>query len=191
MQWVISIGTLLLGAVISLVLTVLLEDQVADIFAGFLRLIGSPHQRRQLTGQWFTYWGLISEPGSSPTATRPSDEVAIIQLRQIGDRVIGSDELRGGEYVINATLQDGVFITGLWHDYAGGKYQLGGFQLFMDNGKMIGKFIGRDSRNHINHGIWLWARSGESLLSLVDEALEAGYVFDAAAYKDRIRHDLK
>ena len=52
---------------------------------------------------------------------------------------------------------------------------------------MVGKFAGKDSHNHINHGIWLWARTEGGLYSIADwAATNGGYVSDASELKSRL-----
>lgn len=185
MQWLAWSAGIVFSAFLGVVFTVLLQDQVSDMVARILRVIASPNRGRRISGEWFTYWGIVSEPGSSSSAARPSTEVASIRLRRVGERVIGSDRAKGNEYVISATLQAGQFLTGTWHDSSNGRYQWGGFQLCWgdDGSGMVGKFVGKDSQNHINHGIWLWARNVEDLPRLADwAATSGGYQFESALF---------
>jgi len=56
---------------------------------------------------------------------------------------------------------------------------------------MVGKFVGKDSRNHINHGVWLWARRAERLHDLASWAADAGgYEFDTQAFTEGINEAL-
>lgn len=62
---------------------------------------------------------------------------------------------------------------------------MGGFQLYWsdDGHGMVGKFVGKDSQNHINHGIWIWARDMDALSDLAYWAATAGgYEFDSAKF---------
>lgn len=125
MQWLLWAAGIVIGALAGIVFTVLLQDQVADFFAWILRTIGSPKRGRRISGEWFTYWSIVSEAGSSSSAIRPSTDIAIIRLRRISDRVIGSDLAKGNDYVISATLHDAQYLTGTWHDTSNGRYQWG------------------------------------------------------------------
>jgi hypothetical protein len=193
MQVVVWIGSTVGGAIITLLLTVLFQDKVVDLMARALSITAIAGRGRVISGTWFTYWGIVPESTSSATAIRPSTEIAAIRLRRVGDRVIGSDATKGRNYVVSATLRDGKFLTGTWHDFSNSRYQWGGFQLCWDDegSGMVGKFVGKDSRNHINHGVWLWARRAESLRDLASWAADAGgYEFDTQAFTEGIKEAL-
>lgn len=51
---------------------------------------------------------------------------------------------------------------------------------------MAGKFVGKDSQNHINHGIWLWGRTEKDLHEMVARAVKLGYASDAVALTERL-----
>lgn len=174
------------SALIGLLLTILFQDRIATLLAkipGGIR-IGEGH--RSITGNWFTYFVVIPDRTTSVTAAMPSGAVGVIRLTQVGSRVSGTNNLRSPDYVILGVFRDDCYLTGTWRDLSEGRYHWGGFQLwFLDNGLgMAGKFVGKDSRNHINHGIWLWARSEKGLYSLADwAASEGGYSFELVEFK--------
>jgi hypothetical protein len=181
------------SAIIGVVLAVLFQDRVADVAAQVLGPMASIGRGRRISGTWFTYWIVVPEATSSSSAKRPSPEIAVIQLRRVGSRVVGIDRHKRRRYVISATLRSGMFLTGTWHDTSNNRYQWGGFQICWDveGTGMVGKFIGKDSRNHVNHGIWLWARNPNDLPALAEwSAKEGGYKFDYIKVRDSIRRTL-
>jgi hypothetical protein len=104
----------------------------------------------------------------------------------VGKRVSGTNDLKSRDYLILAVLRDGCYLTGTRRDLSEGRYHWGGFQLWLlDNGRgMIGKFVGKDSHNHINRGIWLWAHDVQGLYTLADwAASKGGYSFDLSEFK--------
>ncbi|WP_405808095.1 hypothetical protein OG729_24380 [Streptomyces sp. NBC_00210] len=114
--------------------------------------------------------------------------ITTFMLKRLQSRVTGLDVDQAASGII-ATLKDATFLTGTWYDHSGERYQWGAFQLcWDDDGKgMIGKFTGKDSQNHINHGVWLWARQAEDLLRLAEIAHQQGYQFDLALFQAGIR----
>jgi hypothetical protein len=123
---------------------------------------------------------------TSRSAAMPSGSVEIIRLKQVGTHVSGTNDLKSRNYLILAVLRDRCYLTGTWRDLSEGRYHWGGFQLWLlDNGRgMAGKFVGKDSKNHINHGIWLWAHTEQGLYELADwAASKGGYSFDLARFK--------
>lgn len=179
--------TSLPGAVVGLILAVLFEDPLKDTAARVVGRVRRPN--REIAGEWATYWGVESDPTSSPTARVTTTTIMTFSLQHLRSRVTGRDAERSAAG-ITASLKDETFLTGTWYDHTGERYQWGSFQLWWSpNGQgMIGKFTGKDSRNHINHGIWLWARKEHDLLKLADIASERGYQFDdLEAFKEGIR----
>jgi hypothetical protein len=121
---------------------------------------------------------------------QPRRSIEIIRLRKIGKRVFGVTVASRRDYRISGIFQDGKYLTGTWRDSSKGRYHWGGFQLcWLDNGRgMVGKFVGKDSENHINHGIWLWTRDEANLPGLLAWAsTRGGYSFD----KDRMLKALR
>ncbi|MCI3277020.1 hypothetical protein [Streptomyces cylindrosporus] len=169
--------TSLPGAVVGLVITVLFEDQLKNTAAHLIGRIRRPN--REIAGKWATYWGVTSDPTSSPTARETTTTIVTFDLKRLLTRVTGRDIERATSG-IEASLKDATFLTGTWWDHTGERYQWGAFQLWWspDGQGMIGKFIGKDSRNHINHGIWLWARDKYDLPKLAEKANNRGYPFD-------------
>jgi hypothetical protein len=189
-QIVVWIVSAIASAFIGLLLTVLFQDAITDTLALLLRPLVPLRRGRDISGKWITYWSVVPEAASSSTAARPSTEITVIRLRRIGNRIIGTDATKKRHYAISARLQDGKFLTGIWRDYSNGRYQWGGFQLcWRDSGSgMVGKFIGKDSQNHINHGLWFWSRPESDLAALVTWADKEGrYEFDVTAFKRGIK----
>ncbi|GLP67357.1 MULTISPECIES: hypothetical protein [unclassified Streptomyces] len=178
LQWV-AVG--IAGWLLTAVLTALFQDQITEILARIVTRVRVPG--RDVAGKWETYWGVVAEPGSSPTAREISNVIITFDLKRFRDQVTGRD-LNNASSQVKATLIDTTFMTGTWKDNSGERYQWGAFQLHWDgegNG-LIGKFTGKDSRNHINHGIWLWARRDADLPNLAREAKRLGYKFDMEAF---------
>lgn len=183
LQW---IAGALGGALISLIVGVLFQERLTDLAARLV--VRRPSQGREIAGQWRTYWGVTTDPSSSQTAGTPSIVITTFMLKRLQSRVTGLDVDQAASGII-ATLKDATFLTGTWYDHSGERYQWGAFQLcWDDDGKgMIGKFTGKDSQNHINHGVWLWARQAEDLLRLAEIAHQQGYQFDLALFQAGIR----
>lgn len=176
----------LASAIIALLLTLLFQDNISVFLAKTSRGFWSAAGNRSVTGRWYTYYATIPEEATSPTAAVPSGSVEVIRLRQIGNRVAGANEQKSRDYVIIGVLRNDSYLTGTWRDFSERRYHWGGFQLWwLDSGSgMVGKFIGKDSRNHINHGMWLWARSENGLYELADwAATRGGYGFDVVMFK--------
>ena len=186
MPVLIWMGGALGSAVIGLLLTLIFQDKVSVFLAKSSRGFWAGGGSRTVSGRWYTYYAATPEVATSPTAAVPSGSIEIIRLRQIGNRIAGANESKSRDYVIVAILRDGSYLTGTWRDFSEGRYHWGGFQLWwLDSGKgMVGKFVGKDSRNHINHGMWLWARSEYGLYHLAEwAAAKGGYIFDITAFK--------
>jgi hypothetical protein len=88
--------------------------------------------------------------------------------------------------VIPGTLRDNSYFTGTWQDLSGDRYHWGAFQLWWHSKEergMVGKFVGKGSDNHIDHGIWLWARDERKLCDLADWAVSKGYSLDTVSVR--------
>lgn len=174
------------AAFVGLVLTLLFEDQVSVILVKTLHGFWINNGHRNLSGTWYSYYSVSPEWGTSPSAAASNDGILVIRLRQIGNKVAGTSLSRN--YFISASVQDS-YLTGTWRNTLGGRYDWGAFQLWWPSGQiMAGKFVGRDSRNYINHGIWLWARTEKELnnIKLVTLAADFGYVSDIDALRVRL-----
>ena len=174
------------SAFVGLVLTILFQDRISVVLVKILRGFWSDGGKRTVSGDWYTYYTATPEVATSPTAAIPSGAIEIIRLRQIGSRVAGANVMKSRDYAIIAVLRDGSYLTGTWRDLSEGRYHWGGFQLWwLDSGRgMVGKFVGKDSRNHINHGMWLWARSEVGLHKLAEwAATKGGYTFDLETFQ--------
>lgn len=173
MGWMVgAIGSGLVGVV----LASLFQDRLATAFARAAGRLRGPHER-EIAGRWFAYWSLIPEQTSSATARQPSSVINVFVVSRWGNRVTGRDLTRK-DNTITGILVDGTILTGTWRDTSSDRYQWGAFQMCWDGdgSGMIGKFVGKDSRNHVNHGIWIWARRAEDLKELAESAVsELGY----------------
>ncbi|MFF7566643.1 hypothetical protein ACFZB4_42640 [Streptomyces pseudovenezuelae] len=180
LQWV-AVG--IAGWLLTAVLTALFQDQITELLARAVTRVRPPG--REVAGIWKTYWGVVpDDEGSSLTARQPSNVIVTFDLKRFRGQVTGRDTKHASSQ-IKATLIDKTFVTGTWKDDSGDRYQWGAFQLHWDsdgNG-MIGKFTGKDSRNHINHGIWLWARDKNRLLDLARAAARQGYEFNLQEFE--------
>jgi hypothetical protein len=56
---------------------------------------------------------------------------------------------------------------------------------------MKGKFLGNDSNSHINHGVWIWAREAEQLLSLAEKMHHEGYDFQIAEVRRILNAEMR
>jgi hypothetical protein len=174
------------SAFIGLVFTVLFQDRLSIILVNVLRGVWVGDRRRSISGDWFTYYAVVPDRATSSSAAEPSGSIEVIRLSQVGNRVAGVNTSRSRDYQILAVLRDDSYLTGTWRDFSEGRYHWGGFQLWwLDNGRgLVGKFVGKDSRNHINHGIWLWARKKDDLYRLADwTCSKGGYAFDISDFK--------
>lgn len=185
MQLLGWIGTTVVAALLGLVVTLLFQDRVAAALARLLARWSFGHGRgRDVAGSWFTWYTVLPERSTSTSAAASVGEVEEIRLRTVGDRVIGANERRSREYFVRGVLRDQTFLTGTWQDLSDGRYHHGGFQLcWPNNGRgMVGKFVGADSENHVNHGVWFWARRPDDLPGLATWAHDScGYGFDKDA----------
>lgn len=104
--------------------------------------------------------------------------------------------------MILGTLQAEFYLTGTWRDLSEDGYHWGAFQLWWHpNARgMVGKFAGKGSDNHIDHGIWLWVRDSQKpddkqrLYDLVNWAADkekGGYLLDAAGVRQELRRLLR
>jgi hypothetical protein len=178
---------LLVGALLSLLVTVLLSDAAES---AFVRLLGpwASRRGRDISGPWFTIYLVTRDRHSSPSATWRGKKVEEIRLYKIGSHVVGRSPTNK-RYGLRARLEEGI-LTGTWEHFLDGSDYWGSFQLLWGRtgNTMGGKFLGMDSANHINHGIWLWARKPEQLLPLAERMNERfGYDFDV----DEVRRILE
>jgi len=181
--WVVGI---IAGAFLGLVFTILMQDRISILIARALGGLYIYDSSRSISGDWYTYYVVLADRTTSVSAKIPSKSIEIIRLRRVGSRVTGVNVRESRDYIILGTLRDGSYFTGTWRDVSRDRYHWGGFQLWwLDSGQgMVGKFVGKDSRNHVNHGIWLWCRSEEGLYNLADwAASRGGYRVDAAYLK--------
>ena len=184
--WVIGA---IASAFLGLLFTLLFQDQISLILVRILRGFWVGGERRTVSGDWYTYYSVSPERGTSVSAAAPNDAVVVVRLRHLGNRVAGMSVTKHRDYTIIGTLQDRSVLTGTWCDYLGGRYSWGALQLWwLSNGRgMVGKFVGKDAQNHINHGIWLWARTRDELYALADwAASNGGYILDSTDLKRRI-----
>jgi hypothetical protein len=180
------------GAFLGLIFTILLQDKIAIILVKVLR-IWVYEGERAISGKWYTYYVIIPDRATSASAKIPSGAVEVIRLRRAGSRVTGSNVRASRDYIILGVLRDGCYLTGTWRDLSEDRYHWGGFQLWwLDSGAgMVGKFVGKDSKNHINHGIWLWSRTEGGLYNLIDWAAgKGGYKFDSAKFRTELDYAL-
>ena len=171
--WIV---TAIASAFIGLLVTVLFQDQASVLLVKTLQGFRGGNNGRTLSGVWYSYYYIFPESGTSPTARIPSTTIITVRLRQVGNHVAGTGVGSSVNYSTLAILQD-PYLTGSWRNLTEGHYSWGAFQLswHTNNKWMIGKFVGKDSYNHINHGIWLWVREREELPALADWAKKSGY----------------
>lgn len=176
-----------LGAVIGVITDTLLRDWIESVVVRLPAGLVVRPRRADIRGTWFTLWLVSPEgPNAQPLRSRGVQE---IKLSQLGNQVIGRGEDKE-HYRIRATLDHRV-LTGTWENpYKGSDYD-GSLQLIWDaEGKWIlGKFLGKSRNNHINHGVWLWAREREELLPLARYMIRAGYKFELEQVKRILARD--
>lgn len=175
------------SGLVSVVLASLFQERLTKLLARVISRLRRPH-KREIAGQWFAYWSLIPEQTSSATARLPSSVINVFVVSRWGSRVTGKDPIRKGS-TIAGTLVDNTILTGTWRDTSGDRYQWGSFQMCWSSGGsgMVGKFVGKDSRNHINHGIWIWARRAEDLKDLAESAVsQMGYELNLDVTRESI-----
>ena len=177
------------SAFIGLMLTVLFQDQVSAVVVKLLRGLNVEDGRRNVSGIWHSYYAVSPETGTSPSAA--DEGILMIRLRQVGKRVTGAGVENSRDYFIIATIQDS-YLTGTWRNSINERYSWGAFQLWLlnDGRGMAGKFVGKDSGNHINHGIWLWARTEHELKEVANYAVNSGYAPDIGELTARLDHRL-
>jgi hypothetical protein len=193
MHALIWAGGTVASCLMGLVLTTLAQDKVALMLAKLTRGIEFTGRGRDISGNWYTYYAVIPESTTSPSGATPSGSIEIIHLRKIAKRVFGVTVASSRDYRISGIFQDGKYFTGTWRDSSRGRYHWGGFQLcWLDNGRgMVGKFIGKDSENHVNHGIWLWTRDEADLIKLLHWAgARGGYSFSKESMSKGLRSAL-
>jgi len=170
------------SAFVGLVISTLFQDRISLTLAKTLHF--SMHRRgdRALPGDWYTYYEVYEDkkpPGvKEKSCSEPSIfGVEVIRLKRIGSGYIGSSALTNRIFVLNGTFEEGIF-TGIWRNYTD-RYDWGSFQLrWLPNG-MVGKFLGRNSKNYVNHGIWLWSQTPDGLPEVLNKALvKDGYPID-------------
>ena len=138
-----------------------------------------PAEGRALSGNWYSHYVVFPEKGTSSSAEEQKYTILEIQLSQAGSEVAGTGTGKSENYFISATIQES-YLTGTWQNAIDERHSWGAFQLARhDNSRwMIGKFVGKDSDSHINHGIWLWARKKEELYAAARWADKKGYIPD-------------
>lgn len=189
MQLILWIAGAIGSAFIGMLVTMFFQERVSVAVAGVLGRIGLPTEGRNVSGVWYTYWYVVREDASSDTAAQPSPIVGVFRLRKIGNRVVGVDSMKKQDFAVSASIRDRKFLTGTWHNYTQDRYHWGAFQLcWNDSGDgMVGKFVGKDSANHVNHGVWIWARHEANLESLAEWTYnKAGYEFDLDKFRQGV-----
>jgi hypothetical protein len=151
-EWIVA-G--LIGALITIPLTLLLNDFFLDMFE---RLSSTRYKQiRQFNGHWRANYNRLDDRSSKEDVDPPEEQ---IHLRQRGDRVVGIDLLHR-KVRLKGRIQERYW-TGTWHDIGERAIYHGAFQLFMDGSgdKMTGRWIGFSSRDasFIKYGDWCFHR---------------------------------
>src|SRR5437762_2745964 len=109
-----AIVLLILGTLLGVVLTVLLQDPIEALAARVLGPIAPTRRGRSLQKSWVAYYELVGA-GEGP---RPSDEpidpnsFERIYFRKIGSTVIGRNEIGSRTYRLRLKLRDNVILSG-------------------------------------------------------------------------------
>lgn len=174
------------SALVGLLITVLFQDRVSVALLKVLRGFRVDRNNRNLSGKWYSYFYIAPESGQSRTAAA-MNRILTIRLRQVGTRVAGTGTENSRNYFALATFRE-PYLTGTWRNSIDGRNSWGAFQLLChDNGRwMAGKFVGKDSGGHINHGLWLWAQTADELYQVVEWAAERKYVSNATKFRTRL-----
>jgi len=192
--WIVGV---IVSAFAGLLITVLFQDQISVALVRAHRGFRSNRSSRNLSGNWYSYFVVTSERGASDSALAMS-RILTIRLRQVGDKVAGVGVEMSRNYSAMATFQHN-YLTGTWQNAIDGRYSWGAFQLHChSNGDwMAGKFVGKDSNNHINHGIWLWAKGKgkdkgkEGLENAAEWAKGKGYISNKKEFSVRLENAMR
>lgn len=141
------------GALLSVLASVLFQDALSDFFVSKLAWI---RLRRvvDLAGDWEQDW---QEEGSNDPIIHSNKRVV---LKQLGSRVYGSFFFSSREYMFRGRLESGGYLNGEWFDSESGPTYSGVFQLRLSAvpDRMAGKWAGfsHTNPNLIKSGPWEW-----------------------------------
>ena len=155
MHYLISVFVWLFSIVVTVVVTLALQEPLQWLFAAVWGLFRKRF-RRDLSGIWdSTYY--YEEDGE------PRQELQKIRLRQLGRYVFGRNVTGQAHwYRLRGELDSRGHLTGVWensnNDYCGA------FQLKIDPGRaeMAGKWIGFDRNETIQIGPWKLRKRSDS-----------------------------
>ena len=126
MSLLLWIAGAIVSAFIGVLLTVLFQDRVSVVLVKILRGFWGDGGRRTLSGDWYTFYSVSPESGTSLSASSTKGSVEIIRLRNVGSRVAGVNAIKSRNYIIWAVLKDSSCLTGTWRNSIDGRYNWGG-----------------------------------------------------------------
>lgn len=159
--WCLS---LLLGIVITVILTEPIHYRLIKILGGI-----TPRKKRGVKGLWKATYS-FERDGITESETN------LLELRQVGDYVIGKNLTGNDWYKIEGKINSQTYLTGVWECTSEDSIYNGAFQFIISpsGDSMEGKWVGFSRRQCIYHGIWVWERlsrkiDAESKAKLIEE----------------------
>ncbi len=143
--------TVLLSGLVSLVVAVLLGEQLTNLFARlFGGFVSRPH--RKIGGVWYSVFWFRSVQGDLEAKQN------LVHIRVLGDRFFG-DTVAGDDHRIRfygSTAAD-MFATGKWEHKAAVNIYHGSFQFILDpEGEALhGRWIGFNKKQTVATGPWI------------------------------------
>ena len=140
------------GLVLQVLAEVVLEDPLSNVVA---RVLGSRSRRpNKISGLWRARYNLAVD--GDPAKSHGFTEWEHLSVRQFRNHVWASSS---GRPRAAGKIVDGVF-TGVWYDRRDNRRHHGAVQfvVHIQGDRLIGKYVGVDSDNRVNHGEWFWER---------------------------------
>ena len=142
-----------IGIAASLTATLLYPTFLENLIAFLVRFLGISFARKKmnLAGSYISTWEVTSKRYEESS----TDKYAYII--QLGNRIYMHLDAEGISYIANGIIDEGRYVTGVWHDETVGGYH-GAFQLVIDpvTKNMSGEWIGYSTEGIIKHGKWIW-----------------------------------
>ncbi len=174
---VLLVAGAILGAIASVVAAVFFTETIEDLatraFGPFARSVDG----RRLKGSWISYYEVHRKEEKPPAPKAPllDRNLSEIEFRRFGRTVVGGNNSGPRRYSLRLKLRDNAILTGTWKELSTAepyqRYHFGGVQFVwsFDGRSIVGRFVGRDRNNHVNHGYWILVIDEDDLRPIVDE----------------------
>ena len=157
-EWILDVVAFLwpflLAALLAVLVTVLLGDQIAILLT---RMLGGavPKPRRKVAGVWYSvFWfrGVSGEVGPRQN---------LVRIRAFAGR-FSADSVAGDDHVIrfSGELRQGIYATGRWEHRSYDNLYHGSFHFILDpeGDRLHGRWLGFNKKQVVAVGPWILVR---------------------------------